>query len=114
MGFFRNNTKRLIAQFKAKSVDYSNDLTREISEHLDELKTEYEAASTVIPEYEEFVNELKIKLDNQDRERLESFAEKLAIVGRSARKGVDAMWELSRDQRKLTAQNLRDYDEAYE
>lgn len=114
MGFFRNNTKRLIQHFKAKSEYYSNDLSKEINEHLDDLKSEYEETSTVIPEYQEFVNELKFKLDNQDAEKLEAFSMKLAKVGRSAKKGVEAMWELSHNQRKLTAENLRDFDEAFE
>lgn len=114
MGFFRNNTKRLIEKFKAKSEYYSNDLSKEITEHLSDLKTDYEEASAVLPEYEEFVNELKSKLDNQDAAKLEAFSSRLAKVGRSARKGVDAMWELSHNQKKLTAENLREYDEAFE
>jgi hypothetical protein len=114
MGFFRNNSKRLIEKFRAKSVDFANDLRKEIDEHLYELKNDYAEAGDVIPEYEAFVNELKNKLDNHDREKLEAFAERLAKVGRTARKGVEAMWELSRDQKKLSAETLREYDEAFE
>ncbi|HLA56682.1 MAG TPA: hypothetical protein VK623_11305 [Flavobacterium sp.] len=111
MGFFRNNTKRLIQQFKAKSEYYFNDLGKDIKEQLEDLKSDYEENSSVIPEYLEFVNVLKVKLDNKDAQKLEEFSKRLAKVNRNARNGVEALWELSYNQRKITAENLREYEE---
>jgi len=113
MGFFSNNTKKLIQQLRKHSEYYSKDLSRDISEMLDDLKSEYEETSSVIPEFQAYVNELKSKLDIKDALKLEEFSTRLAKVSRSARKGVDAMWELSNHQRKLSAENLREY-EAFE
>lgn len=111
MGMFSNKTKKLIGELKQKSQHYSDDLGREISEMLEELKSEYDENSEVLPEFAEFVSELKHKLDPTDSKKLEEFSARLASVNRSARKGVDAMWELSKNQRKLTAENLRDFAE---
>lgn len=111
MGFFRNNTKRLIQHLKSKSEYYFNDLGKEIKEQLDDLKSDYEANATVIPEYLEFVSELKVKLDNQDAKKLDEFSARLARVNRSAKNGVEALWELSNNQKKITKENLREYEE---
>ncbi len=111
MGMFSSKTKKLIDEFKQKSQHYCDDLSKEINEMLEDLKSEYDENSEVLPEFAEFVNELKGKLDPSDSKKLEEFSSRLASVNRSARKGVDAMWELSKNQRKLTAENLRDFAE---
>ena len=110
MGFFRNNTKRLIEEFKRKSEYYSNDLSKEIKEMLEDLKADYDENSTVIPEFLEFVKELKGKLDSKDSSKLDDFLSRIKKVNKNAKNGVDAMWELSNNQRKLTAESLREYE----
>ena len=111
MGFFGNKTKRLIERFKKSSVDYSNDLSKEIEEQLDDLKSDYEENSNVIPEFQEFVENIKTKLAKTEADQLEEFSSRIAKVGRSAKKGVQAMWELSYSQRKLKAENLLEFEE---
>jgi len=111
MGLFGGKTKRLIEKFRKNSVDYSNDLNKEIEEQLDELKSDYEAHSDVIPEFLEFVENIKTKLAKNEADKLEEFSSRLAKVGRSAKKGVQAMWELSYSQRKRTAENLLEYEQ---
>jgi methyl-accepting chemotaxis protein len=110
MGLFGSNTKKLIQEFRRKSEHYSNDLSREIREMLDDLKSDYEETSEVLPEFSAFIIELSQRVEKQDAQKLEEFVKRIAKVNRSARKGVDAMWELSNNQRKLTAENLRDVD----
>ena len=111
MGFFGNKTKRLIERFKKSSVDYSNELSKEIEEQLDDLKSDYEENSNVIPEFQEFVENIKTKLAKTEADQLEEFSSRIAKVGRSAKKGVQAMWELSYSQRKLKAENLLEFEE---
>lgn len=111
MGFFASNSRRLIKQFKKKSEDYSNHLSKEIKEMLEDLKSDYEENSSVIPEFQDFVKDIKNKLGNSDAIKLEEFSFRLSRVNRSARNGVDAMWELSHNQRKLSAETLREYEE---
>ena len=113
MGFFSNNTKKLIQQFRKQSEYYSHDLNKDIMEMLHDLKADYEENKSVLPEFHAYVSELKNRIELQDAMKLEEFSARLAQVSRSARKGVEAMWELSNSQRKLSAENLREY-EAFE
>ncbi|HMI07237.1 MAG TPA: hypothetical protein VK528_06810 [Flavobacterium sp.] len=111
MGLFGKNIKKIIAEFRDKSKDYSNDLSKEIKESFEDLKSDYDENSNVVTEFLEFVNELKPKLDTQDATKLESFTSRLNKVNRSAKNGVEAMRELSRNQKKLTVETLRAYEE---
>ena len=111
MGLFGRNIKDIIQEFRRKSEYYSNDLSKEIKESFEDLKSDYDENSSVIPEFTEFVNELKSRLDSQDVKKLEAFTSRLYKVNRNAQNGVEAMRELSRNQRKLSAETLRLYEE---
>ncbi|RZJ28935.1 MAG: hypothetical protein EOO48_08735 [Flavobacterium sp.] len=111
MGLFGSKTKQLIEKFRKNSVEYSNDLSKEIEDQLDDLKSDYEETSLIIPEFQEFVANIKGKLAKSEADKLEEFSSRLAKLGRSAKKGVMAMWELSYSQRKMTAENLLEYEE---
>jgi predicted transcriptional regulator len=111
MGILGNNIKKIIQEFRNKSEYYSNNLSKEIKESFEDLKSEYDENSNVVPEFLAFVNELKPKLDSQDAIKLEAFTSRFSKVNRNARNGVEAMRELSRNQRKLSAETLRLYEE---
>lgn len=111
MGLFGNSDKKIIAELCKKSEDISKDISNEIDELLIELKTEYDENSQVVTEFHDFVNELKTKLAPEDATKLVEFSSRLTKVKRCAKKGVEAMRELARDQRKATRETLREYDE---
>ena len=111
MGLFNSHDKKVIAKLCKKSEDISNDISKEIKEHLDDLKTDYEENKIVIKEFNDFVSELETKLSPQDIEKLHSFSSRLYKVKRCAKKGVEAMRELSRNQKKATNETLREYQE---
>lgn len=111
MGFFGSKTKALIEQFRKKNEYYSFGLKKEIDEQLDELKTEYEANSEIVPEFEAFVQTIKTKLGTSEIKKLEEFSSRFAKVSRTAKNGVDAMWEISHNQRKLMSESQMDYEE---
>lgn len=111
MGLFGNNIKKIIREIRKMSEYYSNDLSKEINESFEDLKLAYEENSSVVPEFKQFVNELKPKLDSSDASRLEAFINRISRVDRNAQKGVDAMYELSRNQRKITTESLREIEE---
>lgn len=111
MGLFGKDIKKIIQEVRNKSQYYSNDLSKEIEESFEDLRSDYEANSEVLPEFEALVNELKPKLDSQDAKKLEAFTSKLSKVNRNARNGVEAMRELSRNQRKLAVENQWLYEE---
>ncbi|RZJ65728.1 MAG: hypothetical protein EOO50_12575 [Flavobacterium sp.] len=111
MGLFGNNIKKIIREIRKMSEYYSNDLSKEIKESFEDLKEAYDANSDVVPEFEKLVSELKPKLDSADANKLEAFVNRISRVDRNAQKGVDAMYELSRNQRKITTESLRDIEE---
>ena len=111
MGLFGNNIKKIIREIRKMSEYYSNDLSREINESFEDLKSEYNENSNVVPEFMEFVNQLKPKLDSEDATKLEAFSKRISKVDRNAQKGVDALYELSRNQKKITTESLREIEE---
>ena len=111
MGLFNNHEKKVIAELCKKSEDISNDISKEIDELLDDLKTDYEENKIVLKEFNDFVSELASKLPPQDVEKLHAFSSRLYKVKRCAKKGVEAMRELARDQRKATIETIREYQE---
>lgn len=111
MALFRSNARKILQEFKSKSEHYSNDLSKEIKESYDDLKSDYDEHAEVIPEFIAFISELKGKLDHQEVEKLEVFSSKITKINRCARNGIEAMRDLSRNQRKLTTETLRQYEE---
>jgi type I site-specific restriction endonuclease len=111
MGLFGNNLKKIIQEIRIKSEHYSNDMSKEIDEFVEDLKSEYNENSEVVPEFEEFVQQIKHKLEPNDASKLEEFSTRLTRVKRCAKNGVDAMMELSRDHKKITRASSRDFEE---
>ncbi len=113
MGLFGNSQKKIIEELHKKSEDHHKEISREIEDLLDDLKTEYDENQEVVSEFASFANELKSKLSPEDAKKLLDFSSKFDKVKRCARKGVDAMRELARDQRKLTVETRMEYEEYY-
>jgi len=113
MGLFGNNQKKIIEELHKKSEDHYKEITKEIDELLDDLKTEYDENHEVVTEFASFVHEIKSKLSPEDAKKLLDFSSRFDKVKRCARKGVDAMRELARDQRKLTVETRMEYEEYY-
>ncbi len=111
MALFGNNIRKIVREFRRVNEYYFNDLSKEIRESFEDLKSEYEENSNVVSEFEDFVQELKSKLNVQDATKLDMFTKRLSRVNRTARHGVEAMWELARNQRKLTSESLRQYEQ---
>lgn len=111
MGLFGNNIKKIIREIRARNEYYSNDLNKEINELIDDLKSDYAQHSNVVSDFDSFVNELNGKLDPADSAKLEDFLQRFSKVDRNAQKGLDALYEVSRNQRKITSESLRDIEE---
>jgi hypothetical protein len=113
MGLFGKNQKKIIEELHKKSEYHCKEISKEIDELLDDLKTEYDENREVISEFSTFVDELKTKLSPEDANKLVDFSSRLSKVKRCAKKGVEAMRELSRDQRKLTSETRMEYEEYF-
>jgi DNA repair ATPase RecN len=111
MGIFNNHEKKVIAVLCKKSEAIGNEITKEIHELLDDLKSDYDENKMVLDEFQNFVNDLEKKLTPEDAAKLHSFSTRLKKVKRCAKKGVEAMRELARDQKKATRETIREYEE---
>jgi len=111
MGIFNNNDKKVIAKLCKKSQDISNEITKEINEFIEDLNSEYEENKVVVKEFSAFIAELENKLSPDEISKLQRFSTRLDKVKRCAKKGVEAMKELARDQRKATRETIREYEE---
>lgn len=111
MGIFTNSDKKMLQDFLKKSEHNCHDIEKEIDEFLVDLQSEYEENSYVVNEFNELVNELRGKLQPTDAKRLMDFSNQIMRVRRCARKGVEALRELSRDQHKITRETHRDYQD---
>ena len=111
MGFFTNNTKRIVQEFKHKSEYYSNDLSKDIKESFEDLKSEFDEHNHVYSDFLEFVAAIKTKLTAIEAKKLEELSYGLRHINHCAKNGVESMRELSLNQRKLTRETLRLYEE---
>ena len=113
MGLFGNKEKKIIEELHKKSEDHCKEISKEIDELLDELKDEYNQNSEIVHEFSSFVEEIKTKLSPEDAKKLLDFSTRLTKVKRCAKKGVEAMRELARDQRKVTRETSMEYEEYF-
>lgn len=113
MGLFGTSQKKIIEELHKKSEDHCKEISKEIEGLLDDLKTEYDENHAVVHEFSSFVDELKTKLSPEDAKKLIDFSSRLGKVKRCAKKGVEAMRELARDQRKLTIETRMEYEEYF-
>ncbi len=111
MKIFGGRIRKIINEFRAKSEYYNRDLQKDISDSLEDLQSDYNESTNTMPEFLALVSEIKPKLDRNDAVRLEAFADKFQKINRTARKGVDALWDLSRSQKQMSTENLREFDE---
>lgn len=111
MGIFRNNTKKMVQEFKLQSEYYSNDFGREIKDSFEDLKSEFEDYDQVFPEFLAFVSEIKSKLSPTEVEKLEQLSFGLRHINHCAKNGIESMRVLSLNQKKHTRETLRLYEE---
>lgn len=111
MSFFGNKEMKILKLLRFKSEEISNEISKEIDELFVELKSEYDNSQEIITEFSAFANELQSKLSVDDATKLLEFSTKLLSVKRCAQKGVEAMRELARDQKKATRETIREYQE---
>ena len=111
MGLFNNHEKKVLTELCKKSEDISNTITKEIDELFVDLKTDYEENKVIFKEFNALLETLQSKLAPEDVEKLQSFSCKLYKVKRCAKKGVEAMREIARDQKKATRETIWEYQE---
>jgi hypothetical protein len=111
MAFFNNRVKTILLQLRKKNEDVNKEISKEIEELFEDLREEYHESDTLENEFSSFVDNLKNKLSPEEYKKLFEFSIQIHKLNRSAKKGVEAMRELSRDQKKATRETLREYED---
>jgi hypothetical protein len=111
MGLFGKREKKIIEELHKKSEEHCKEISKEIDELLGELREDYDQNSAIVHEFSSFVEEIKAKLSKEEASKLADFSSRLTKVKRCAKKGVEAMRELARDQRKVTRETSLEYQE---
>ena len=114
MGFFGNNEKKIIEELFKKSEDHCKYISREIDDLLDDLQTDYNKNKFVVAEFINLVEELKSKLNPDEVSKLADFSKRLSKVKSCAKKGVESLRELARDQKKVTRETKMEYEEYFQ
>lgn len=113
MGMFLNRSNKILYDICQKSEYHNNDLAKEIDDFFEDLKSEYEQNRLVLKEFKIYLKELESKLSLEENNKLQDFSTKLERVKRCAKKGVESMRELARDQRKMSRETIRDYEDYF-
>lgn len=114
MGLLGKKEKKVFKEFSKKSVEYLTDINKDTDELLEELQESYTENRFSIPEFLDFVAVIKTKLSEEESLKLEDLSQKIVMIKKCAKKSVNAIAELSRNQRKATREAIRDFDELVE
>ncbi len=111
MKFFNNKIKQILLQLRNKNEEVNTEISKEIEELFEDLKDEYSQSDSLVNEFATFADLLKGKLTIDENKKLYEFLHQIYKLNRSAKKGIEAMRELSRDQKKATRETLREYED---
>ena len=101
----------MLEEFRDKSEYYSNDLSKEITESFEDLKSEFDEHHHAYNDFIDFVSQIKNKLTALETKKLEELSNGLKHINHCAKNGVESMRGLSLNQRKVTRETLRLYEE---
>lgn len=111
MGIFGNNIKRILREIRQRNESYSKDLGRDIRESFEDLKSDYDENAGLVSEFTAFVEEISPKLSASDAETLRAFSKRISKVDRNASNGVEAMYSLERNFKKVATESQWDIEE---
>lgn len=114
MGLFGKKERKAIREFSQKNIEYLNDIGKELEEMLEDLQEQYEAIKPSVVAFQEFSSSITQKLTEEEAQKLQEFSDKIVKVKKCAKKGILALTELSRNQRKSIRESSREFNEFIE
>ncbi len=114
MGLFGKKEKKAIREFSQKNIEYLNDIGKDLEEMLEELQEHYEAIKPSVDAFQEFSSSIAQKLTEEEAQKLQEFSDKIVKVKKCAKKGILALTELARNQRKSSREATREFNEFIE
>ncbi|MGX7666017.1 hypothetical protein [Flavobacterium pedocola] len=111
MGLFKRKEKKFIAEISKKNKLYHNDIEKEIQYLMDDLKDNFRQNKLNIEEFKSFIASVKTKLSEEELLKLDVYSDQAVKMKSCAKKGIEALNHLYREQQKLSKEVLRDYEE---
>jgi translation initiation factor 2 alpha subunit (eIF-2alpha) len=111
MGIFTKSEKKVIQSLKEKCEEIGKEITTEIESLLLDLNEEYHKNETIVEEFEDVLVDIKSKLTPEENQKLAHFSLRLVKIKSCAKKGVETVREISRDQKKATRETIREHIE---
>jgi translation initiation factor 2 alpha subunit (eIF-2alpha) len=111
MGIFTNSDKKVVQSLKEKCEEIGKEITSEIEELYNDLSEEYHKNETIDEEFLQMLHKISDKLSFEENEKFKNFSLKLSKIKSCAKKGVETVREISRDQKKATRETVREHIE---
>ncbi|MEW5677005.1 hypothetical protein ABGT15_11890 [Flavobacterium enshiense] len=111
MGLFNKKEKKIIAEISKKNKIYHQDIEKEITDLRDDLEHDFEENKIILEEFSIFIEELKSKISKEEFEKLNTYFQQVSKMKNCAKKGIESLNNLAKEQRKLSKDSLREYEE---
>lgn len=111
MGIFSNKDKKVVQSLKKKCEEIGNEITTEIESLFQDLSEEYQKNDLIEEDFHVLLSTIERKLTTQENEKLQQFSQRLSKIKNCAKKGVETVREISRDQKKATRETIREHSE---
>jgi len=114
MGLFGKKERKAIREFSEKNIEYLNEIGKDLEEMLDELQENYELIKPSVASFQDFSASIISKLTEEEAKQLNEFTDQVVKVKKCAKKGILALTELARNQRKSSREASREFNEFIE
>lgn len=111
MGLFNKKEKKLINEISKKNKTYHSDIEKEINELLQEIKTDFTENKLILEEFSTFVAKIKPQLSQEDADQLNIYFNQITKMKSCAKKSIEGLNYLSREQQKISKEALREIEQ---
>ncbi|MCG2612431.1 hypothetical protein LZZ90_13025 [Flavobacterium sp. SM15] len=111
MGLFNKKEKKLIKEISRKNKNYHSDIEKEINELLHDLKAYFNENKLILEEFSTFTTKIKPLLSQEDAVKLDNYFKQVSKMKSCAKKSIEGLNYLSREQQKISKEALRDIEQ---
>ncbi|WP_313806881.1 hypothetical protein [Flavobacterium sp.] len=111
MGLFNKKEKKIIAEINQKSKVYHADFEKEINDLLDDLKHDYQENKIQLDDFSEFIKQMESKLSHTEIEKLNNYFAQASKMKSCAKKSIEGLNYLSREQKKMSKDAQREFEQ---
>lgn len=111
MGLFNKKEKKIISEISKKNKTHHEDIARETKELLEDLRHEYQENKIILEDFSAFIHQIQSSLSEKETEQLNTYFRQVSKMKSCARKSIEGLNYLSREQKKIAQEALRDCEQ---